>query len=763
MGPESRCLGRDVLTLKSYTSFMMDTAKTTGQFRPLATIAMMLGMIAVSSAIGQEQRLDDLFPSDRVIMVEIEVDEDDWDQIRFQTRSFMDALPPSRQFEPVDSPYSHVEANVTIDGVRHERVGLRKKGFIGSQDSERPSLKIKLDRYDEDGSMLGMKSLTFNNNKQDKSLLSQHLTYKLFDEAGSPGCRSGFARITVNGKDLGVYTHVESVKDHLLEREFGNSDGVLYEGTVTDFYPEWEGSFERKSGKRKKGLKHVKKLIEVLEEDELESLAELWKLVDEDAFYRFWALEGLLSFWDGYSGNRNNYFVYLNPDTGKFHFMPWGTDALFEKNPMGWEKDDSPKSVRTQGLITHRVFATDEGRKRYAREMRELLENHWDEEALLAEIIRVETLLDPHLDPSQIYSQDSGRLRRFIEKRRAEVAGEIAGDDMQPWDAPPAEPAIIGPGGFNDKPSESDLMAAAKNGDLEIIEMHLREGADINAVNKERGTALNIAAMAGQAESVALLLERGADPNLRNGDGGTPLISAAFLGHSEVVEILIEGGADVNARNNDQSTAMMAAAVPWTPEIKGLVEFLSMYFQLGLDLKEVRENRPDTVKLLAQAGGTGSAPETSEEIGELREIIKSGRDADLAKAIKDCPDLDARDQMGITPLCWAALADNPKAVRELLAAGVDINATNQDGGTALIGAAFLGRVDIVKLLLESNVDTSIRNRDGASAEDSASAPWGPEIEGIAVWLRDNLQIKIDLAAMRTQRPECADLIRKAYH
>jgi hypothetical protein len=69
----------------------------------------------------------------------------------------------------------------------------------------------------------------------------------------------------------------------------------------------------------------------------------------------------------------------------------------------------------------------------------------------------------------------------------------------------------------------------------------------------------------------------------------------------------------------------------------------------------------------------------------------------------------------------------------------------------------------VKLLLESNVDTSIRNRDGASAEDSASAPWGPEIEGIAVWLRDNLQIKIDLAAMRTQRPECADLIRKAYH
>ena len=34
----------------------------------------------------------------------------------------------------------------------------------------------------------------------------------------------------------------------------------------------------------------------------------LQQIVDEQAFYRFWTLEGLLSFWDGYSGNRNNFF-----------------------------------------------------------------------------------------------------------------------------------------------------------------------------------------------------------------------------------------------------------------------------------------------------------------------------------------------------------------------------------------------------------------------------------------------------------------------
>ena len=36
------------------------------------------------------------------------------------------------------------------------------------------------------------------------------------------------------------------------------------------------------------------------------------ELVDLDAFYKFWAMEGLLGFWDGYSANRNNFFVYLS-------------------------------------------------------------------------------------------------------------------------------------------------------------------------------------------------------------------------------------------------------------------------------------------------------------------------------------------------------------------------------------------------------------------------------------------------------------------
>ena len=110
---------------------------------------------------------------------------------------------------------------------------------------------------------------------------------------------------------MGIYSHVERIHRPFLKREFGNDDGVLYEGTVVDFYPGWLGSFEHKLGSDEVGRKKIQKLIDVLNNpnDNIESL--IGELVDLESFYVFWAMEGLLGFWDGYSGNRNNFFIIL--------------------------------------------------------------------------------------------------------------------------------------------------------------------------------------------------------------------------------------------------------------------------------------------------------------------------------------------------------------------------------------------------------------------------------------------------------------------
>lgn len=60
--------------------------------------------------------------------------------------------------------------------------------------------------------------------------------------------------------------------------------------------------------------------IQTKDFDYEKSIAEL---VDLDSFYTFWAVEGLIGFWDSYSGNNNNFFVYINPETDRLLAGRW--------------------------------------------------------------------------------------------------------------------------------------------------------------------------------------------------------------------------------------------------------------------------------------------------------------------------------------------------------------------------------------------------------------------------------------------------------
>ena len=433
--------------------------------------------------------IDDIFPSDRVLEVKITVDPKDWDTIRKQSQDFETALADRRQYHPIDSPYTYVEATVSIDGVVFPRVAIRKKGFLGSLNSSRPSLKVKLNHAHKTGQIDGLTNLTFNNNQQDVSLISQFMGYSLFHAAGLPAPRCAYAQLSVNGQSLGVYSHVERIHLPLLKRAFGHDDGVLYEGTVVDFFEGWAESFEKKLGKDKVGRQKIKQLIQVLKWDSQSIETAIGGLIDLNSFYTFWAMEGLLGFWDGYSGNSNNFFIYLNPETDKFHFIPWGADSLFERySPIRDDRKD-PVSVKTKGLIAHKLYQLESGRQRYGQALKRLLEECWDEKRLLKETERIEVLLKPYLLISQNPEVDLGEVegkvkkrwnrlkkatekekrskekakaepekgedhqsvdefvqslkerREFIRQRRVEITGEIA-EGMPKWDIEPEEPFV---------------------------------------------------------------------------------------------------------------------------------------------------------------------------------------------------------------------------------------------------------------------------------------------------------------------------------
>ena len=718
--------------------------------------------IFASPAIAAELTLDDIFPTDRVLDVQITVAEEDWDTIRHQSRTFGSALDVRRKTETIESPYTYVDASVTIDGVSFPKVGLRKKGFLGSLNAYRPSLKIKLNHVDKAASIEGLNNLTLNNNQQDHSLVSQFMGYALFNAAGSPAPRCAYAKVTVNGVNLGIYSHVESIRNPLVKRAFGNDRGTLYEGPYVDFYEGWLGSFEFKRGKEKPGREKIQQLIKVLENEGVDMESAIGELVDLNSFYTYWAVEGLLGFWDGYSGNNNNFFIYLNPETDRFHFIPWGADSLFTKHSKLEHQYDprAPISVKTQGLVAHKLYQLQSGRERYASAINDILDNHWNESEMLSTIDHIEEMVTPHLIQQQRFIGDEekwkGRgksfadaleeTRQFIRQRRADVTKEIA-DGMPIWRKAPIEPFVIENTFHGD-----NIWSAAAGGDIEALNMHLADGADVNAMDRTFGvTPLSSAALLGQLETAELLIKNGADANQKNRDGGTALHGAAFLGHADTARLLIENGADVNAGNYEGETPLNAATVDWEA-----TEFIAGMLQIEIDEERVKSGRTDVVELLDQQGAQLSAGKSNSRGDEICEAAAAGDiEAVKAQLVKGA-DPNARDsELGATPLSWATLFNHFDVAEFLIQKGADVNARNRDEGTALHGAAFLGHADIAELLIQRGADLNARNDKGESPYDVSKVDWGIT-QLIASWL----EIELDRDEVKAGRTVVVEMLQQ---
>jgi ankyrin repeat protein len=151
------------------------------------------------------------------------------------------------------------------------------------------------------------------------------------------------------------------------------------------------------------------------------------------------------------------------------------------------------------------------------------------------------------------------------------------------------------------------LHAAARENDLEMIELLLQNGAEVNATDKEGSTALAIrvsdirfaadsvsrkkkdgnyaeaqkewADVEEMMKTVKLLLDRGADVNVRDRFGDTPLGQATICGYKELVALLLAKGADANAVSNDGTTPLMDAV--WSDNCPA--EVLTLLLDHGAD------------------------------------------------------------------------------------------------------------------------------------------------------------------------------------
>lgn len=369
-----------------------------------------------------------VFQRERRIEVDIELDPADWDVLRFEGRT----LAHLEQDPPPPYRYSGFRARVVVDGVVFPGVEVRKKGYIGSLSSLRPSLRLDFDP-ERQGLISGLRRLTLNADVQDRSHARQCMALDMLAAAGVPASRCAFAHVVVNGVDLGTYTNVEPITGRFLRRFWSDDTGPLYEGSV-DITPDGWQQLELESNAPTQHAE-LQRLVAALEASDEALVSELEAIVELDRFRDFWAMETLLGHWDGYAGNINNYYLFFSPDSQRFEFIPWGLDQAFVGQRQ-FSSDFYDITVYARSRLARRLYDVPEQRALFRERLSALAEQLWDEPALLAQAGAIAALVpDAAPDAAEAHreflSSHGAALRAALERPAPEI--------VQPPPPPPPD------------------------------------------------------------------------------------------------------------------------------------------------------------------------------------------------------------------------------------------------------------------------------------------------------------------------------------
>lgn len=297
-------------------------------------------------------------------------------------------------------------------------------------------------------------------------------------------------------------------------------------------------------------------------------------------------------------------------------------------------------------------------------------------------------------------------------------------------------PKDMNKGGF------SPLQYAARKGCTECIEVLAAAGADLDAIDPDGVTALNLALINLHFETAVALIEAGADVNKWDLFGRAPLYNAIDL-HT----LPVGGRTDIPSADAhtgyDVAVMLLERGADPNMQLKLRPPYRNAIFDRGSDsvlstgatplMRAARAADNASVKLLLEHGALADLPNSR---GETPLMVVSG---------VNFPTEPTRGR-------YKTEDDSIETIRLLLDAGADINAITGDptvpphlrgplgrgeGETALHGAARKGWLKIAEYLIDNGAMQEQGNADGTTPFDLAmgryeagflQAPPDPDLE-----------------------------------
>ena len=371
-----------------------------------------------------------------------------------------------------DFDWAH--GNFEVSGARFPDVAARFKGngtYLSSLYGLKRSFKVDLHKFNKQQRLGGVEEINFSNLVEDRSYMSDALAYELFRDAGVPAPRTAYAWLTVtvpgqwDRKPFGLYVVVENLGSAFAAEHLGSKKAPIFKPVTYDLFQDlgqdwaaYDAIYDIKTRATDAQKRRVIDFAQlVTHANDTEFAGRVGDFLDLDEFARFLSGLVLLASYDGFLSDGQNFYLYLDPASNKFGFMPWDLDHAwgafpFVATPAERERASIWHPWVGRNRFLERVLAVEEFRRIYRARLTDCVEKVFVPTRLadlidtIARVIRSPIAAESTLRlgqfdqavsakwlPRPLGPDDLGanrpvhQLKRFIETRARSVRRQLQG------------------------------------------------------------------------------------------------------------------------------------------------------------------------------------------------------------------------------------------------------------------------------------------------------------------------------------------------
>ncbi len=309
---------------------------------------------------------------------------------------------------------------------------------------------------------------------------------------------------------------------------------------------------------------------------------------------------------------------------------------------------------------------------------------------------------------------------------------------------------------------QTPLHIAAEYNSVEVAEICIKYGANVDAKRDYGKTPLHIASFRNSLSCLKTLIAHHADVNLTDDSSNTPLMECSEEGNFDCAVQLIENGANVHAKNAIGLKAIDFAARYNHNNILELfiddihtinnngetllfealfgrsIESLTFLIKNGVDCNRAAGYGTTPLHRAAYLGFTEGAALLVENKAKINErdcnndtplhiAIDRNKNTELAEGLmKHGADVNALNDKNLTPLILAIRKNQSEIVGKMTLSGANLELLKENGQTPLNVAIFYGSLNCLRILIENGANINLKCFSGKTPLHFASAMAKPD-------------------------------------